>query len=193
MKATLSTTGHVEIKDPDLTDVFKRIARRHKDSLLEVVKELVEEKLGLTTSRIQYDTNLDKIVAIINDKKDEGSTLLGAVKTPRQSPANNAGFKRPWKGFYNAGKDIFDELRAKKKKSIRFDEFYNLLLDYDDVRSGGKLFVKKDMDKSSPNYGQMIQIPKSRVRQYLTKSQLARTPLMKGIKVDEKTGEFKFI
>lgn len=193
MKATLSTKGSVTIEEPDdLLLVFRYLAELDRENLLIAVGKAVKEKTNLSSHRIQTDPNFTKIVAIISDEKDEGSSVFGNSAKPPKTKGVRPPYRRNWKGFYHAAKDIFDELRAKKKKEIRFDDFYQMILDYDDPQTHGKLFVKKDEDKNSPTFGKKVAIEKSRVRQYLSDSQVKKTPQVKGVKYDKFTDKLSF-
>lgn len=181
MKANLKIQGQIELTEPDLLKVLKMIVLKQANDLFKAVTTVVRETYGYTPVKIQKDDNLSRVVAIIDETIDEGAQVLGREPKPLVERETNEGFTRKWTGFYNAAKDIFDELREKKKHSLGFMDFYNRLLDVDDVKTGGKLFVKG---------GTPIEI--TRVKQYLSPSQLKKTPQMKGIKWDDKAQEFRF-
>lgn len=186
MKANLKVQGVIELRDEDLLKALRLVVLKRSEDLLDAVSTVVKEAYGYTPTRIQKDADLTKVVAIIDQTIDEGAQRLGADLKPPVDRDSNAGFTRKWTGFYGTAKDIFNELRDKKKHSLSFNEFYNRLLDYDDIKSGGKLFVKPDKD------GNMTPIEITRVKQYLSPSQLKKTPQMKGIKWDDKNQEFRF-
>lgn len=185
MKANLKIQGHIELTDQDLLRVFRMIVLKQTNDLFKAVATVVKETYNYTPAKIQKDDELTKVVAIIDEIIDEGAKVLGREPKPTPDRESNAGFVRRWTGFYGAAKDIFDELRDKKKHSLTFNDFYKRLLDYDDVKSGGKLFVK-------PGPSGPVAIETTRVKQYLSPSQLKKTPQMKGIKWDDKSGEFRF-
>ena len=186
MKANLKVQGVIELKDEDLLKALRLVVLKRSGDLLEAVSTIVKEVYGYTPIKIQKDPDLTKVVAIIDQYIDEGAQRLGAEIKPAVDRDSNAGFVRKWTGFYGTAKDIFDEMREKKKHSLSFKDFYATLLTYDDIKSGGKLFVKPDAS------GSMVPIEITRVKQYLSHSQLKKTPQMKGIKFDDKSQEFRF-
>jgi hypothetical protein len=185
MKANLEVKGQVQLEEEDITKVLRILALKQADNILDAVSKVVYERYKFTPIKIQKDDELTKIVAVIDEKLEEGAQLLGK-ELRHVNRESNAGFTRRWNGFYGAAKEIFDELKSKKKHSIGLMDFYTKLLDIDDVRTGGKLFVKPGPD------GEMQQIELSRVKQYLSPSQLKKTPQVRGIKWDEKNQEFRF-
>lgn len=189
MKASLKVTGIVELDESEVAQALKLVVLKRANDLLSAVTEVIREKTGYIPTKIQKDDDLNKIVAFIDHDVDQGGGASPIGKGPK-SPINrssNAGFDRRWTGFYKTAKEIFDEERAKKKHSLSFMDFYNKLVDFDDVRTGGKLFTKKN-----PVTGAMESIEMTRVKQYLTPSQLKKTPQMKGVKWDDKNQEFRF-
>lgn len=186
MKATLKVQGQIELTEEDLLKVLRLIVLKRASDLFKAVTMVVKENSGYTPTKIQHNDDLTKVVAIIDQNIDEGAKALGSEPKGTVERESNAGFVRRWTGFYGTAKDIFDELRQKKKHSISFKDFYDKLLDYDDIKTGGKLFVKPD------GSGQLTPIEITRVKQYLSPSQLKKTPQMKGIKWDEKQQEFRF-
>lgn len=187
MKANLKIQGVIEMTQEDLFEAFRLIAQKKVPDVIQAVSMLVEQKYQVTPKSIQKNEDLTKVTAIIDQVIDQGAQALGRLPKGPIDRESNAGFNRRWTGFYNTAKEIFDEERSRKKHSLSFMDFYNRLLDADDVRSGGKLFIKKN-----PNTGEMESIEMTRVKQYLSPSQLKKTPQMKGIKWDDKNQEFRF-
>lgn len=187
MKANLKVQGVIELTPDEILKVLRLIVLKRATDFLQAVTMVLRENYPYTPTKIQKDEELTKIVAFIDQNIDEGARALGSESKKPVERDSNAGFTRRWTGFYGSARDIFDELRSKKKHSISFKEFYDRLLDYDDVKSGGKQFVKKN-----PSTGEMEAIEVTRVKQYLSPSQLKKTPQMKGIKWDEKSQEFRF-
>lgn len=186
MKAQLEIKGQIQLEPEDITQALRILALKRAKDILEAVSKVVYEQYKVTPIRIQKDEELTQVVAIIDEKLQEGAKLLGKVLKAPIERESNRGFKRTWTGFYGAAEDIFNEMRAKRRHTLKFDDFYNLLLDYDDVATGGKLFIKPGAD------GKPTPIEKTRAKQYLSPSQLKKTPQMKGIKFDPKKNEFRF-
>lgn len=186
MKANLKIQGVIELTDADLLKALKLIVLNRTKDLFSAVTKVVEEVYHYTPVKVQKDDELNKVTAIIDQTIDEGAVALGREPKPAVDRESNKGFTRRWTGFYAASQEIFEELRRKNKHRLSLSDFYKMLLDYDDVASGGKLFVKKGED------GKKEQIELTRVKQYLSPSQLKKTPQMKGIKWDDKAQEFKF-
>lgn len=186
MKANLKVQGRIELTEPDLLKVFKLIVLKQANDLFQAVSIVVREHYNYTPTKVQKNEDLTQVIAIIDEIIDEGAKVLGHEPKPSIDRESNRGFTRRWTGFYGTAKDIFDELREKKKHSLSFRDFYARLLEYDDIKSGGKLFVKPDAS------GKPVAIEESRVKQYTAPSQLKKTPQMKGIKWDDKNQEFKF-
>lgn len=189
MKASLKVTGVVELDETEVAQALKLVVLKRATDILSAVTAVVKEKTGYIPTKIQKDEDLSKIVAFIDQDVDQGGGARPIGKGPR-SPINrssNAGFDRRWTGFYRTAKEVFDEEKAKKRHTLSFMDFYNKLLDFDDVRTGGKLFIKKNHVT-----GEMEPIEMTRVKQYLSPSQLKKTPQMKGIKWDDKNQEFRF-
>lgn len=154
MKTNLKTTGIVEIEEKDL---------------LLIVKDYVVRTLKLNVTKVQR--NDKKIVALVDGEINEGALPIATERKPRMQKKSNAGFNKRWTGFYGAVREIVDSQAAKKKHFISLEDLQEELKYITDENNKPK-FVQD---------GEVM--PMNKVRQYLSKSQLAKQSNMKGLKV----------
>lgn len=184
MKLNLKYEGYIELVGEDILEVLKRLQLKKSDSLFKAVYDVVLEKTGYITTKIQQEQNLEKIVAIVNGKIDDGGKLVGSLQKQQVERAPTESFERKFMGFYDAANVIFQEYKSKGKKNIPFEKFYRDLLNYDDEK-GNKMFVKDE-----------VAIDRNKVKLYLMPSQIKKNikdrPNLKSVKYDKESQEFKF-
>ena len=165
MKATFKVSGQIEIPYKDL---------------LPIISNYIEETYGYPIAKLQRSKDADKIIAIIDHTKDGGAQRMDTQKKAKTERRSNEGFSRRWMGFYPTIQEIVEEAKAKKKTYLDFDDLYEQLLSTADVKGHPK-FIRN---------GEPIE--PSRVKQYLSPSQLAKTPQTKGMKWDKKNQRLLF-
>lgn len=184
MKLSYEVKGKLQLEDPDLLKVLRLMYVKNSRDVLTAVKTVVEEAYKVTPHKIQKNEDLTKVIAFVDQVVEDGVQALGGeIATPHEHGRGYT-FNKRWVGFYPTVKEILDELKKEKKKSIKLDDLYNLLLEVEDAK-GVKKFVRTTPDGVET-------IEKTRVKQYLSPSQLRRVPQTKGVKWDEKTQELRF-
>lgn len=168
IKTSLKTTGYVEID---------------RATLSQILIPWIKDNLGYTATKLQYSSDGNKIVAVIESVVDGGAKPIGIVKEPRKT-TKYEGANHKWEGLYGAVGEILDEQRKRKKTFISYDDLLAEMHEMEDNR-GNKLFVKGGEE-----------LPMSVLRHRLAPSQLVRQskgqPNLKGVENKKKDRGLKF-
>ncbi|HYG02034.1 MAG TPA: hypothetical protein VD927_06280 [Chryseosolibacter sp.] len=182
-------TGTIGVDDNDLLLAVKKWAGRNKSNgtaLGKMIIDFFQDERGMKVLRVQRSENggmmaevdLDFKTAYELASKSKGKIsnsikLHGTPKKEKIKRSSNEGFTRSNKGFYSYVAEIIEEYKGNGKSHITFEELHDALMSVPDEK--GKPKFEKE--------GEPIEI--GRVKQYLTPSQIARNPIVKGLKRDK--------
>jgi hypothetical protein len=163
MKLNLKTTGFVEITNEDL---------------FMIISDYLKHNQNVDLKKLQKDEK--KMVAIVERNVDEGASLIAKENTKVGRSEDKQNRVKRYMGFYEAVADILNDLKSKKKNFITWDELYDELILMQDNKGNKKFVINGE------------KIPMTKVKQYLSPSQIKRQPGLKGVNPDKKNGGLKF-
>lgn len=178
--------GTIGVDDSDLLLAVKKWATKNqtnRSALSKMVIEFFQEERNMKVLKVQR-TDSGMVAEVEADFKtayDLASTttisdkikLHGTPKREKIQRASNEGFTRSNKGFYTHVMEIIEDYIKRGKNYISFEDMHEELMSI--PGHNGKPKFERD--------GKPIEM--SRVRQYLSTSQLKKNPITKGVKRDK--------
>jgi hypothetical protein len=192
MKLNLKTTGQVEIESADLvamltansevTALLREFLASNKKEFIPMLTAYLQKERNLKFLKLEADKSFKKILVLVEQSLDEGvqGFSSGPKTNGRQGKKDVDKRNRKWTGFYDVVQDIVNEQKNNKKHFISLSEIYDLVLNTLGGDNKPK-FIKN---------GEQIEL--TRVKQYLSPSQLARQTNMRGIEWDKRREGLKF-